>query len=145
MRFLPILSLVAAALVSCDRTTDPPDSGAGAGANGGTWPATLVTKDGGFAVTLSPTKGAIVRNEHFSLDLFVEPSKAGGGPLKVAVDADMPAHRHGMHTQPVITDQGDNTYQIDGMLFHMSGEWVITVEVTGDGEPEQAAFPVLIE
>ena len=57
----------------------------------------------------------------------------------------MPAHQHGMNTKPELTDKGDGKYKVDGMLFHMSGDWVIFVDVTRGEATERASFPVLVE
>jgi len=57
----------------------------------------------------------------------------------------MPAHGHGMNTQPEVVAGKEGDYRVDGMLFHMAGEWVITVEVGSQGKMERASFPVQIE
>ena len=47
----------------------------------------------------------------------------------------------------IVEDQVDLIcrYRADGMLFHMSGDWVITVEMARGTESERAAFPVHVE
>ena len=107
------------------------------------WPATRKTDQGNFSVTVKPIDGQIERNRHFSLEITIEP--ISDGELEIKVDADMPAHRHGMNTKPGISATGEHAYQADGMLFHMGGDWVITVDVTHKGDTERASFPVLIE
>lgn len=109
------------------------------------WPATRDSESGHYSVTIKPVV-PIERNEHFSVDVGVTRTDAGkkaetGEDLEVRIDADMPAHRHGMNTRPEIVKTGDLQYRADGMLFHMSGDWVITVNVGG----ETVAFPVSIE
>ena len=145
MRLIGFIALFSALLASCDQAPPPPGPGGNGNANTTTWPSTQTTDGGAFSVTMAPIQGTILRNEHFSLDLLVEPQQADPGPLQVKVDADMPAHRHGMHTQTEVTSYGKNKYRVDGMLFHMSGDWVITVEVTGGDGTEQATVPVSIK
>ena len=144
MRIFPIIAVCTALLVGCEQkeqaSDDPPDSGTPTAA----WPATKKTERGSYSVTVNPTKGAIDLNKHFSLDVTIEASD-GADSLQVKVDADMPAHQHGMNTQPELSEKGDSTYQVDGMLFHMSGEWVIMVDVTRAGRTERASFPVQVE
>ena len=94
---------------------------------------------------MEPGDGGISWNKHFSLDLIIKPEKGDPGTLKVLVDADMPAHKHGMNTKPEMVNQGDMRHHVDGMLFHMKGDWVITVEVTSKGRTEKAEFPVHIK
>lgn len=112
-----------------------------------TWPATKTTNDGSFLVTISPSEGAIGRNEHFSLDLTIKApsSETAPAPFTVKVDADMPAHQHGMNTQPELVPQGEHKFRVDGMLFHMAGEWVIMVDVTSAGKTERVSFAVQVE
>ncbi len=144
MRHLLIPVLCTAFLVSCNEPA-PVEVPETDGATLVTWPVIQETEGGSFSITLGPVGGEILNNTHFSLELAVKPAKADAGPIKVAVDADMPAHRHGMHTKPEVTGEGENRYKVDGMLFHMKGEWVIMVDVTGEEVTERATFPVLIE
>ncbi len=137
MRIYSIFTLCTLLLVGCEPAADP-------NAPVESWPATRQTESGSFAVTLSPAGGEILDNKHFSLDLSIE-AKKGGGTITAVVDADMPAHRHGMNTKPVIADQGNGKYKVDGMLFHMAGDWVIFVDVTRGEVTERASFPVLVE
>ena len=55
------------------------------------------------------------------------------------VDADMPTHNHGMNTDPVVTELGDGTYRAEGMQFHMTGDWRVTVAVD-DGDSYERTF-----
>ena len=50
-----------------------------------------------------------------------------------------------MNTQPELVEKGERHYQVDGMLFHMAGEWVIMVDVGRDGKTERASIPVQVE
>lgn len=112
------------------------------------WPATQPTDLGSYVVTLRPEQATIERNEHFALLVSLDPRKddpPGATDLKILVDADMPAHRHGMNTKPEITNEGNLNYRVDGMLFHMAGEWVITVDITQGETTERTSFPVFIE
>ncbi len=57
---------------------------------------------------------------------------------RLAIDARMPAHRHGMNYKPEIASKGDGSYEARGFLFHMPGRWEITLSVTGaaGGKPQ---------
>ncbi|KAA3611828.1 MAG: hypothetical protein DWQ01_07010 [Planctomycetota bacterium] len=92
-------------------------------------------------VELLLPEGGPPLNRHFSLQVLVP----GPAPEKVVVDADMPAHRHGMLTQPVLTPQEEGRYRVDGMLLHMPGAWVITVDVTRNGVVERSEFPLNLD
>lgn len=80
-------------------------------------------------------------NEHFELEVLVD----GDEPDSVGVDADMPAHRHGMLSAPVVTPLGEGRFRAEGMLLHMPGEWVITVVVTRGGAQERHDFPLDVD
>ncbi len=109
------------------------------------WPAKRKTDRGNFTVTVQPEGGVIAKGRHFTLDVALEPGQGAAAVTAVAVDADMPAHRHGMNTKPQVTSAGEHRYRAAGMLFHMRGEWVISVEVTAGGAVERASFPVAAE
>lgn len=145
MRFRILISICVAALGGCDHKEEAsprPDAESNPVAE---WPATATTTDGNYTVTVTPVEGDVMANKHFSLDVVVKSAGDQPQPGGVRIDADMPAHRHGMNTQPEVTDRGNGRYRVDGMLFHMTGEWVITVKVArGDGV-EEAAFGVRID
>ena len=59
----------------------------------------------------------------------------------VTVGGDMPAHGHGMPTQPEVTaDLGDGDYRVEGMAFQMGGYWIIDVTVSAGGETDLIRF-----
>ena len=63
-------------------------------------------------------------------------------PEDVFVDAEMPAHEHGMGQLPIITNT-ENLYSATGMLFAMEGDWDIHIYVTENGVVDQAKFSVV--
>ena len=59
-----------------------------------------------------------------------------GKPIeRIAIDATMPAHRHGMNYKPEIVDLGEGRHEAKGFLFHMPGRWEITLSVYGGEQP----------
>ena len=62
----------------------------------------------------------------------------------VAVDAIMPAHKHGMNYRPVVTHLGEGIYQASGMLFHMPGQWQVIVEVLSENSSRQHTLDLTI-
>ena len=142
MRVLSIIALCAVLLASCDQASKvevPQVRG------DGSWPVTVKSDGGGYEVTLQPSGGGILWNKHFSLEMNLKSERPLSEDFEVRVDADMPAHRHGMNTKAEVFDQGKFAYVVEGMLFHMKGDWVITVELTEGGVTEKAEFPVLIK
>ena len=56
----------------------------------------------------------------------------GAGRL-LRVDADMPAHRHGMNYRPTLSAQPDGSFVAQGLMLHMPGRWRIRFEIETDG------------
>ena len=71
---------------------------------------------------------------------------AQGDPVVGAlleVSGGMPAHDHGLPTYPRITAElGDGDYRLDGMRFHMSGAWEITINIAADGKTDSVVVLV---
>lgn len=106
-----------------------------------------ITSDGGtFALGLATAPAPIRLNEPFALRVVVRAAlPAVPGPLSVDVDATMPAHRHGMNTRPHRERLDGASFAFYGLLFHMSGEWEIVLEVAQGGVRERAVARLVIE
>jgi hypothetical protein len=56
---------------------------------------------------------------------------------KLSVDGGMPLHNHGLPTRPRITEElGEGNYRLDGMRFHMQGDWEISIEIAANGSTD---------
>ena len=64
---------------------------------------------------------------------------------RVVVDATMPLHHHGMNRVPKIETEGDGRWRARGMLFHMPGEWELTIDLFERGVSERAVFALELE
>ena len=137
-----LLACLSLPIMSCRKPPAPPTPAPPVSAS---WPATRKTERGNFTVTIQPRGGKIVRGEHFTLDIQVEPATGSGTPVSVVADADMPSHGHGMNTKAETIPESGPRYRADGMLFHMEGEWSISVAVSAGKGEERALFPVTIE
>lgn len=97
-----------------------------------------------FYVVAEPNPEPIPFNEYFTVwvDVFDGPEGTRlNDSLSVLVDANMPAHEHGMNETPVMTLTEDGRFQADGLKWFMTGEWELEVYVTTtDGLTEQASF-----
>ena len=80
-------------------------------------------------------------NEYFTLDVSTDPARAA----LVSVDADMPAHKHGMVSQPIVHALEPGHWRVDGMLFHMPGAWEVYVMVSACDTSFRLVFPVEVE
>jgi hypothetical protein len=86
-------------------------------------------------------------NDLHAWTLHVE--TAAGAPVEEAsirVAGDMPAHGHGLPTQPQVTEYlGGGDYRVEGMKFSMGGEWVITFEIEAGALRDSVSFDLTLE
>ncbi len=98
-------------------------------------PHTVISNAGNWKVTFNPAPEEMPLNEVFELTTRVE----GKGDINsLRVDAAMPAHGHGMMTDPVTTLQPDGSYKTTGMLLSMPGKWELYFDID-DGETIERA------
>ncbi len=86
-----------------------------------------VVQDG---VTLQwrPRPQPLPLNQIFELDLVL----CAPAAVLRGVDADMPAHRHGMNYRTTISGGETGVYRVQGLLFHMPGRWRLSFDVEQD-------------
>jgi hypothetical protein len=77
--------------------------------------------------------------ERFAIEAALCPRAAGAAVERLAVDATMPEHRHGMNYAPVLRAEGAHGWIADGMLFHMPGRWQLAFDVRLAGRTERLA------
>lgn len=96
-----------------------------------------------FRVSYKSQMEPLPLNRIHSWLLHVE--TAGGEPVEKAgirVDGGMPAHNHGLPTQPVVTEIGNGDYLVEGLKFSMSGHWEMWFEIRAAGTIEKKKFDV---
>lgn len=80
--------------------------------------------------------------ELFAVDVLVtDPSGKPVEGAKVGVDATMPAHGHGMMTDPVLTARGPGQWHAEGLKLHMHGAWELVVQVETAAGKERLTSP----
>ena len=82
--------------------------------------------------------------EPFALVLNVC-TKSGAPAELLAVDAQMPDHRHFMNYRASIKSNGDGRFRAEGMLFHMPGRWEITFDVRAGEESERLTHDIIVK
>ena len=94
---------------------------------------------GGGNVELTPTPWPIAVGKHFSVR--VHWCGEGPPPSDLRLDADMPAHRHGMNYRPTVSkaDRAGLEWQADGLMFHMPGRWRFIVELAQGGSTRRVS------
>ncbi len=63
----------------------------------------------------------------------------------VAVDAQMPDHRHGMNYRPTIVPAGQGRFRADGLVFHMPGRWELDIDVRAGSEVERLSHEIIVK
>ena len=76
-----------------------------------------------LAVAFTTTPPALAVGRHFELHGVICAPSVQTLPATLRVDADMPAHRHGMNYRATTTLQSDGQFSSRGLLLHMPGRW----------------------
>lgn len=100
----------------------------------------LVAASAAYEVAFRPDPAPIAVSRHFALDIAVCPKAGANPPTSLAVDAHMPAHRHGMNYRPTVAMLAPGRYRAEGLLFHMPGEWEFRFDLSAAGASERAAI-----
>lgn len=91
-----------------------------------------------FAPLPAPWRSA----HHFALDIEVCPRGQASMPVALRVDADMPAHRHGMNYAATVRQTAPGRYRAEGLMFHMPGRWRVIFDLSADGKVQHLAREV---
>jgi len=97
-----------------------------------------ISKRGLFTVSYESALQPIEINRIHQWVLHIE--SESGEPVtgaNIEVIGGMPAHDHGLPTRPrVIEELEDGNYRLDGMRFHMAGDWELTISIVADGKTD---------
>ena len=100
-----------------------------------TWAACLTPPAGAQLISQGERRVAWVARpapvvgRPFLLQVFVCPADLE----LVRVDAQMPEHRHGMNYRTSLKHLGQGHWQAEGLLWHMSGRWELSLDVRHAG------------
>lgn len=103
-----------------------------------------VVFSGEYLLAFRPDPLRIEVSEPFALVVNVC-SRLGGAAELLAVDANMPEHRHGMNYRATIVAKGDGRFRAEGLLFHMPGRWEISFDVRAGGESERLTHDIVLK
>jgi len=107
-------------------------------------PGAALTEAGRYRVSLAPEAGRVPLGELHAWEVQVAtPEGAPVTPTRLAFDGGMPQHGHGLTTAPRVTEAlGGGRYRVEGVRFHMHGDWRLVVELVGPAGPDVAVFHV---
>jgi len=91
------------------------------------WSLLETTQKESAAAIIDLQTDAIILGQPFSFK-FTLCDETDSVPDRVTANATMPAHQHGMNYTPTVAfDKASNNFEIEDFLFHMPGEWEITI------------------
>jgi len=95
------------------------------------------SESGAYEVSIESSLHPIEINRmHF----WVLRIKASGEPVTgatITVEGGMPEHDHGLPTRPRVTaETGPGEYRLEGMRFHMSGAWEVSISIEVAGKTD---------
>ena len=81
-------------------------------------------------------------------DWIIHVEDAEGAPVdgaSVSITGGMPEHNHGLPTDPRMTRSlGNGDYLVEGMRFHMNGNWALTVTIDADDRRDTVVIALTI-
>ncbi len=130
-----VAALLAVALTSPALADCPLDLGRGAG-----W---VVFSDH-YMLAFRSDPARIELGEPFALILNVC-TKSGDPAELVAIDAQMPEHRHAMNYRASIVAGQNGRYRAEGLVFHMPGRWELSFDVRAGEETERLTHDIILK
>lgn len=112
----------------------------GVSAEAGGWTSAA----GHFRVNYTPEPSPVPLNSIHSWIFHLE--DAQGAPVEgaeITVEGGMPAHNHGLPTSPRQTAElGGGDYRVEGLRFHMMGEWEMRLRIDAQGQSDFLVIPL---
>ena len=96
-----------------------------------------VTSRGVYTVSFESSLEPIEINQIHSWILRITSNGKPVTGASLTVTGGMPAHDHGMPTRPRVTAElGNGEYRLEGMRFHMGGDWEVSIEIKANGKTD---------
>lgn len=87
-------------------------------------------RSGNWELAFAPRPAPVRSGRALVLDIQVCGRAGQALPASMAVDADMPAHKHGMNYRPSVRALGGGRFEAQGLLLHMPGSWRLLFDWT---------------
>ena len=106
-----------------------------------------LTQQGNFQVSINPELNPVPLNQIHSWILHLEtPQGEVVNEAEVSIFGGMPAHDHGMPTSPQVSQVlGNGDYLIDGVQFQMPGHWIVTLNISANGNSDSVVFNLILQ
>ncbi len=102
---------------------------------------TIVSKGNSFTINLITEKGiALPVNQLHNWIISVNDFEGKSVfPAVFSIAGGMPAHGHGLPTQPVVTEHlGEGRYLLEGVKFNMDGQWIMKFQIIANNKQDIA-------
>jgi hypothetical protein len=105
-----------------------------------------LTRSGYYRVSFQSELRPIVINRIHTWIFHVEtPDGEPVDDAEISVTGGMPLHNHGLPTAPrMTTGLGNGNYRMEGMRFHMNGEWELLVTIDVAGRRDSVVIPLTL-
>ena len=97
--------------------------------------------DGAVQAAWQPETGPITVGRPFALLVTLCPVDA----QLLRVGASMPEHRHGMNYRASIKPLSDGRWRVEGLLWHMSGRWELSLDLQSQGQVHRLRQSVTLQ
>ena len=89
--------------------------------------ARLATPEAEIAYRWEP--GPLKVGQFFAVEVIACRAPGAGAVREIVLDAQMPAHGHGMNYRPTVTSAGPGRFRAAGLMLHMAGTWRLTFDL----------------
>jgi hypothetical protein len=146
-------ALLATLLFACAAHSPAPAAPAAERAWGGpaaqpAWGGRAVSDSGRLVGRIYPESGGGIEIGSFQDWVLELRDRSGADVLgaAIAIAGGMPAHGHGLPTQPRVTEElGGGRYRIEGVKLNMVGAWVIEVFVETSALRDRLRFDLAVD
>ncbi|WP_130482248.1 hypothetical protein [Sphaerotilus mobilis] len=104
-------------------------------------PGRAVIAANGLQLAHAPTVWPLPVGEPFGLDIEL----CGTAAALLQVEADMPAHRHGLNYRVQLRQTAPGRYRADGLLLHMPGRWRLLFDLGPAQSPQRLVRSVDVD
>ena len=87
----------------------------------------LATPEAEIAYRWEP--GVLKVGQFFAVEVIACRAPGAEVVRDIVLDAQMPAHGHGMNYRPTVTATGPGRFRAVGMMLHMAGRWRLTFDL----------------
>ena len=110
-------------------------------------PGRAVIAADGLQLAHAPSAWPLPVGRPFGLDIVLCPASTASTALPplLQVDADMPAHRHGLNYRVALRQTGPGRYRAEGVLLHMPGRWRLVFDLGPAEAPRRLVRVVDVE